>query len=328
MSARDQEILKATGEAARVLAHIDNGSRTSVDIIGLVSALEIPLMFRPLEGLWGASVIVDDEHCGILVTTALDLSVQRFTLAHELGHILMGHKTSFDKTTGFTGRYGPVSIPTQEIAADTFASELLAPKSLILSSARRHQWKVEQLKRPEIIYQLSLRLGISYIATCWALVSRKILTAAQAKKLSEKVVKDIKLGTVPKKLITNSWANTWTLTAGDSGTYLEASPEDIFAVHLKENASSGFIWQLVNSNSSAKIIDEITQSQEEVGSRNGRILFVQFTEPGTHRLTFEHVRPWNKSSIEHIDINIDSNGKEHAGYSRFERAKLLSEVVA
>ena len=175
MTKRD-EILRAVSKAATVLANSSSGMRTSFDIIGAVAERNIPLLFRPLDKLWGAYITVNDEERGIIVTTKLGLPVQRFTVAHELGHLLLGHGMSLDKTIGFMGRNAPVSRPTQEAAADTFASELLAPKRLLLASAKRHKWTKDKLHQPETIYQLSLRLGISFQATCWALVTADILS--------------------------------------------------------------------------------------------------------------------------------------------------------
>lgn len=53
----------------------------------------------------------------------------RFTLAHELGHILLGH---FDNHKGFLSRNGfDIADPVREKEADIFASELLVPKGLV-----------------------------------------------------------------------------------------------------------------------------------------------------------------------------------------------------
>ena len=175
------EILRAVSEAATVFADSPSGARTSFDIIGAVAARNIPLLFRPLDKLWGAFITVNDEERGIIVTTKLGLPVQRFTLAHELGHLLLGHQTSLDKTIGFAGRNAPASRPPQEAAADTFASELLAPKRLLLASAKRQGWTRDKLHEPGNIYQLSLRLGISYQAACWALVTSDVLTRQRSR---------------------------------------------------------------------------------------------------------------------------------------------------
>ena len=114
---RRAEVLRAVSEAASAFADSPTGSRTSFGIIGAVAARDIPLLFRPLDELWGAFITVNDEERGILVTTKLGLPAQRFTLAHELGHMLLGHRTSLDRTVEFAGRYAPASRPAQEAAA-------------------------------------------------------------------------------------------------------------------------------------------------------------------------------------------------------------------
>ena len=182
-----------------------------------------------------------------MISTKRDLHVQRFTLAHELGHLRLGHPFKLDETIGFAGRNAPESRPIQERAADTFASELLGPKSLMLESAKRHRWNKQKLHQPDNIYQLSLRLGISYKATCWALVTASVLNRREAGKLEAEPVKDQKRALVPEELITNSWEDVWALTRADSETFLEAGPDDLFAVHVQDQASAGYLWQLVDT---------------------------------------------------------------------------------
>ena len=227
---RREEILRAVSQAATVHAESRKGPRTSFDVIGAVAERNIPLLFRPLGKLWGAFITVNDEERGIIVTTKLGLPVQRFTVAHELGHLMLGHGTSLDETIDFAGRNAPASRPKQEAAADTFASELLAPRSLLLASAQRHGWTKGKLQQPENIYQLSLRLGISYQAACWALATCKVLTRPEADRLRTTTVKELKRALAPAALVENSWADVWALTAADSDTFLEAGPDDLFAV--------------------------------------------------------------------------------------------------
>ena len=156
---RRRETLRAISMAAAVLEQSRHRDRTSFDIIGAVAARNVPLLFRPLDKLWGAFITVNDEARGIIVTTKLGLPVQRFTVAHELGHLLLGHRSSLDETVGFAGRNGPASRPIEEVAADTFASEVLAPKGLLIASARRHCWTRAKLRQPAHIYQLALASG-------------------------------------------------------------------------------------------------------------------------------------------------------------------------
>ncbi len=52
----------------------------------------------------------------------------RFTIAHELGHIFLGHELTNDKYNRTTFDY---TKPTQEQEADIFASRLLAPACVL-----------------------------------------------------------------------------------------------------------------------------------------------------------------------------------------------------
>lgn len=320
MNRRD-ETLRAVSKAADVLATSSMGNRTSFDIIGAVTKLEIPLVFRPLDKLWGAFVPAGKGAGGIMVTSRIGLAVQRFTLAHELGHLLLGHEPSLDETVGFLGRYASRSRATQELAADTFASELLAARQLMVDSAARHGWNKQKLHQPDNIYQLSLRLGISYQAACWGLVTARVLKRSEAERLQDKPVKDLKHALAPEDLLTNSWADVWTLTHGDTGTFLEAGPDDLFAVHLEDNVSAGYLWRLVDAGTNAEIVGEyLADLDPGYGLPSTRVVYVRFNTPGTHRLAFEHTRPWSGATLDEIEIRVDAHGKEAEGFAR--RAKL------
>ena len=327
MNRRD-ELLRAVSEAATVFAASPGGTRTSFDIIGAVAARNIPLLFRPLDNLWGAFITVNDEERGIIVTTKLGLPVQRFTLAHELGHMLLGHRTSLDKTVGFAGRNAPASRPAHEAAADTFASELLAPKRLLLASAKRHGWTRAKLQDPGNIYQLSLRLGVSFQAACWALVTSDVLTHQEASRLQATSVKDLKRALAPTGSITNSWADVWALTEADSETFLEAGPDDLFAVRVQDHASAGYVWRLADANAETEIVGERPPNLEHpYGASSGRVLYVRFRTPGVHHLVFEHVRPWSRVTLARIEIDVDGHGKERDGWARRTKCALLEQAA-
>ena len=325
---RREEILRAVSQAATVHAESREGQRTSFDVIGAVAERNIPLLFRPLDKLWGAFITVNDQERGIIVTTKLGLPVQRFTVAHELGHLMLGHGTSLDETIDFAGRNAPASRPKQEAAADTFASELLAPRSLLLASAQRHGWTKDKLHQPENIYQLSLRLGISYQAACWALATCKVLTRPEADRLRTTTVKELKRALAPAALVENSWADVWALTAADSDTFLEAGPDDLFAVHVNDHASAGYLWRLVDGNANTEVVDEHPPDLNDAyGARSSRILYVRFRAPGVHHLVFEHMRPWSRATLARIEIDIDGHGKEREGWARRTRIDALGLVA-
>ena len=325
---RRRETLRAISMAATVLAQSGHRVRTSFDIIGAVAARNVPLLFRPLDKLWGAFITVNDEARGIIVTTKLGLPVQRFTVAHELGHLLLGHRSSLDETVGFAGRNAPASRPAEEAAADTFASELLAPRQLLRASAKRHGWTRAKLHDPAHIYQLSLRLGISYQAACWALATADVLERAEAERLQSTPVKPLKQAVAPAVPIPNPWADVWALTEADSGTALEAGPDDIFAVNVQDHASAGYIWRLVDANAETELLGERAPDLlRGYGAPTARALYVRFRAAGVHQLVFEHVRPWSRATLSRIEIDIDGHGKERDGWARRARLDALEHAA-
>jgi len=302
--------------------------RMSFDVMAVTAELGIPVLYRPLQGLWGAAVTMGTGVRGILITTKLNRAIQRFTLAHELGHLLLGHTISLDESVGVAGRFGSTARTTYELAADTFASELLAPRRLMLAASKLHRWTKQSLGDPSNIYQLSLRLGTSYKATCWALAAQNIFPPSRATDLQNRDVAELKQAIAPKSEMMDSWADVWRLTSGDADTLVEAGPNDIFDVQLEEQASTGFLWQLADAGDFSEVLDNNVEFGSGFGESSTRHVRLRFTSPGTHRLLFEHLRPWNKQTLAHIDVHIDNEGKETGGISRMVRRSSLARLAS
>lgn len=325
---RRTEILAAVELAARVRQNFPLGSRTSFDVLAPFEHLGIPVLFRRLKKLWGACITVSENVTGVLVTTALDLPIQRFTLAHELGHVLLKHGNQVDQSVGFVPRNAPSSRPIEEQAADTFASELLGARPLLLREARKHAWTKAALGDPENIYQLGLRLGLSYQASCWALFNQGVLSWDLASELQNQPLKGVKHDLAPVELLPSPWSNVWRLGAADSGSYLEAGPEDLFLLRLTEDASAGFLWDLADGPAEVQILREERHLSERYGSGSQRSLWIRFGTPGVHRLQFLHKRPWEDEAVQTIEVAIENYGKETGGQPRRWREEALAMGAA
>lgn len=147
MSGFRTDVLNAVSTASSIHARFPTIPGASFDVIGASIDLGIPVLYRPLKGLWGATVHVGDRR-GVLINTKVGRPIQRFTLAHELGHVLLGHRTSFDQDGFADGRLQDPSRAPEERAANAFASELLASPDLITAVARQHNWSKNALTDP------------------------------------------------------------------------------------------------------------------------------------------------------------------------------------
>lgn len=329
---RREAILEGAQAAKRL--HKELGARealergeTRVDVFRAALDRGAELLFRSLNGPLG---IYMNEHGepGIIVSTNRELHVQRFTGAHELGHHVLGHRLSVDKEVGLW-RGGENRSDPQEIAADAFATEFLMPQWLYLHHAKRHGWNRAALTRPEIIYQLSLRMGVSYEAACWGLVANEIHQESVARQLVESTPKVLKKSILGEIELENSWANVWEITINDNRVFAEGGPDDVFVFRLPDRAASGYLWN------EDRLIDmgftiladrrEAAEDENLVGSESERILIVRATEPGVYNVRLDEQRPWlsSEESQTTITLAMDLYGKEK-GVSRLQRRAFAS----
>jgi Zn-dependent peptidase ImmA (M78 family) len=232
-------------DAFRVRDAVADGTR-AIDVFEAIVDLAIPLQFAPLEGLLGACVRVNDAAVRILITSKRDLHLQRFTAAHELGHFLLQHEGSLDREVRMPGQTRGRDF--REVEADAFAAEFLTPKWLMAAIAMRHGWwSVSQLSTPDIVYQLSLRLAVSYEATCWGLASQACIESRVAEKLIESPPKSSKLRALRGISLNNPWADVWCLDSKDDGALIDAGPNDLIVLTLDEQASAGYSWDTTSA---------------------------------------------------------------------------------
>ena len=113
----------------------------------------------------------------LLADHVTDLAAQRFSIAHELGHLVLGHPTP-QAVTAAKGAPVPAQERDHEEEANAFAAELLMPAAWL-----RHRCEVGPVGL-DVPRQISQELGVSILASairfveltthpCAAVLSRK-----------------------------------------------------------------------------------------------------------------------------------------------------------
>lgn len=112
------------------------GLRCHEPVGDLVASIEarahVPVFLTPLpRGIAGLANRLDGRWYIVGDSGTGPSGRLRFTLAHELGHVVMGHSPAVDDDDSLS-KSGPNADP-QEVAANSFAAELLIPRDLIYS---------------------------------------------------------------------------------------------------------------------------------------------------------------------------------------------------
>ena len=103
---------------------------------------------------FGALFLLREGRGVLLVNSSLPQGRARFSIAHELGHLLLRHNP--------LGRIGEPRDPDQERQADRFASELLMPESLLREDCDKLSF--EALCRRYRVSRQAMRIRLENVA--------------------------------------------------------------------------------------------------------------------------------------------------------------------
>jgi Zn-dependent peptidase ImmA (M78 family) len=312
----------------RVALEHSNGAR--IDVFGAVGKLGGTLMFQKLDKLLGAYLPGDEP--GVLITTQRTLPIQRFTCAHELGHLYLRHEPSLDDERIL--RRAPFSTAgktsLQEREADAFASMYLAPAWLLASTVARHKWSPKLLTEPLITYQLALRIGTSYAATSYALERHRVINRSQREQLLSVEPKKIK-ATLLKNYQPPDWrSDVWFLTSRDEGTFIEGGRNDLFVVQLRENSGAGYVWSFDELKSAGFALvsdDQDAENPESVGGILNRRVTARSDARVRGGFTLRESRPWLPDKPLHqFRLQYDLRGPEEPGMWEPDQQRALQSA--
>lgn len=130
--AQKPQIAKARSIANKQLDQYDIVGGFRVDVESLAMELDLTIKPRPTLGELRGRLVGDQ----IEIVSSDHPVVQRFSIAHEIGHFLLGHK------------HGDGSWAETE--ANNFANELLVPGDLLASALKETTSKAELRKKFEV----------------------------------------------------------------------------------------------------------------------------------------------------------------------------------
>jgi len=109
--------------------------------VGAIAKQYARVVERPLDpDVSGVLIPLDTGGWVILLNATHSPVRQRFTIAHELGHLLLHGYTAphADRSFRFRDARSSEGSALEEIQANQFAAELLMPRALVLKATRSH----------------------------------------------------------------------------------------------------------------------------------------------------------------------------------------------
>lgn len=230
---------------------------TRVDPVGLAENAGVAVMARPLDRLLGA--FLREGEPGILLNIQRPIGLLHMTCAHELGHFYLGHDTTADEMIDYRE-----DASIYELEADQFAYALMTPAWLLAHVLKARRWAGQSIQSPQIVYQLSLRLGISYTATVWSLHRRNILTMPAAQRLARFAPGQLKRQIALGLGEVGADSDIWLLSPQDRDAVLEPRPNDRFIVEVPNHLTAGYLWSLDQALSEGYSLKPIASAPADV----------------------------------------------------------------
>ena len=300
----------------------------NIDVFEALLKVDLPHLLRPLNSLLG--VYLKDPTPGVMITTQRPLSVQRFTAAHELGHHVLGHEPSLDND-GILRRSpfaGPSDSTVRETEANAFAAAFLMPRWLIEWHFNRQNWTPHAFLDFANLYQLSLRLGVSYEAICWTLQQYRLLTPADSIAARKREPREFKTMLLADYQPKDYRGDVWLLTERDAATQIAGSRNDVFVLRLTENSGAGYLWDFdqLQASGFAILRDAVNANDDDgVGGPVVRQITASGESAGRGQVTVDERQPWDPDETRHtLTLVYDLTGPEPEGLSRAERRLVLA----
>lgn len=169
-------------EAAReiIRGHGINKPPVHVEDIARVHAIEI--LRHRFEGPESGFALRDNNRCYIGVNTQTSRRRQRFTIAHELGHLLLheGKQIIVDQAVlrvDLRNHVSSMGTDVEEIEANTFAATLLMPERIVFPYVTDLIKTNGDITREDLIAELARTFDVSAEAMGYRLINIGILTA-------------------------------------------------------------------------------------------------------------------------------------------------------
>jgi Zn-dependent peptidase ImmA (M78 family) len=201
-----------------------------VDVFDAMASAGLRVIFRKLEGC--AALYLPSSlsgRPGAIINASHPLALQRYSAGHETGHHFFGHTTQVIRDA--EPQRATPRLSEQEMLAEAFAAWFLMPPEGVEQALA--SMNLTHPRSPADVYELALRVGTSYQATCVHLPNLKLLHAGKSTEWSKLSLKDIKQHLSGHGPPPGGWRNDiWVLSPADKDRMIVVRAGDRFLLDV------------------------------------------------------------------------------------------------
>lgn len=169
-------------ETARQMVRDLRSTEPPIDVEAIASAQGIEILRHRFDGPESGFALRDGNRWFIGLNTQTSRRRQRFTAAHELGHLLLheGKELIVDQAVlriDLRNHVSSMGTDVEEVEANTFAAALLMPERIVLGCAAELIRANGDITRDGLIFELVKIFDVSAEAMGYRLINLGILTA-------------------------------------------------------------------------------------------------------------------------------------------------------
>jgi len=165
---------RAEREAARLLVETGQDGQLPVDVEAIARHLEAQIVEEHLDRTVSGMLYRDDDHVVIGVNATHPERRRRYTIAHELGHLVLhkGRPLVVDHVrVNFRDAASSTATDYEEIQANAFAAELLMPRDQVIANARPALERAESSSEAAVVRDLADGFDVSEQAMEYRLIN-------------------------------------------------------------------------------------------------------------------------------------------------------------
>lgn len=310
-------------KALRLRHSLNLGTDTPVNIFDTIRRLRLWLVFQPLSQVFG-TYQRQNQTAGIAVNVKVHPAMQRFTAAHELGHHIMEHSAAIDPESNVTRFSG---LADQELAAQMFAAEFLMPLAAVNAAAKRLGLQTPDVDAADV-YQISLRLGVSYAATVVRLETLGLIDRQRSSQLRRTSPQPVKRSLLGDTELEDWRSDVWVVNPDGSDCDVHPLVGDRIVLNLPEIPSSGYRWYAESPTGCVVAEDELRLPSDDpayVGVTGDRHLNIRVDEPGLGALSLRLHQPWDGGDVSRqIGVDVSASERPQPGLYGPQRTAVLA----